>query len=52
MLKIRILLSEMIFALLASVSQAEDYSKYSEEALRKILSEIAVVETKVLMPMR
>ena len=52
MFKIRILLSGVVFALVANISQAQDYSKYSEEALRKVLNEIAVVETKVLMPMR
>ena len=52
MLKIRILLSGVVFALVANISQAQDYSKYSEEALRIVLNEIAIVETKVLMPMR
>ncbi len=36
----------------AAGAAAQDYSKYSEEALKKLLSEIATVEQKVLMPMR
>lgn len=31
---------------------AQDYSKYSDEALKKILKEIATVEHKILVPMR
>ncbi|WP_412971877.1 CocE/NonD family hydrolase [Glaciecola sp. MF2-115] len=42
----------LIAFLFSCASHATDYSKYSEEALRKTLSEIAIVETKVLMPMR
>lgn len=37
---------------LSTASNAQDYTKYTEDALRKIVSEIATVETKVLMPMR
>lgn len=50
--KIRLFLTGVIVAIFASSANAQDYSKYSEDALRKILNEIAVKETKVLMPMR
>ncbi|MCB2089954.1 MAG: CocE/NonD family hydrolase [Alphaproteobacteria bacterium] len=36
----------------SSTTFAQDYSKYSEDALKKILADIATVETKVLVPMR
>ncbi|MDG1438061.1 MAG: CocE/NonD family hydrolase [Emcibacteraceae bacterium] len=52
MIKVRVVLAGLIVALSATVTQAQDYSKYSEAALREILNEIAVVETKILMPMR
>jgi len=52
MIKIRILLTILFITLSAGITNAQDYSKYSEEALREILKEIATVETKALMPMR
>lgn len=48
----RILIAGLLTIIIASTSSAQDYSKYSEDALKKILEEIATVETKVLMPMR
>jgi len=50
--KLRILIAGLLTIIIASTSSAQDYSKYSEDALKKILEEIATVETKVLMPMR
>ena len=49
---LRILIAGLLTIIIASTSSAQDYSKYSEDALKKILKEIATVETKVLMPMR
>ena len=52
MINIRILLVGVVLAISAFSAQAQDYTKYTEDALKKILSEIATVETKVLVPMR
>lgn len=52
MIKIRTLLTTLTVILCTNIASAQDYSKYSEDALKEILEEIAVVETKVLMPMR
>ena len=52
MIRIHLLLMGIISMALTATSFAQDYSKYSEEALRKILNEIAIMETKVLVPMR
>ncbi|MFW8591030.1 CocE/NonD family hydrolase [Glaciecola sp. 2405UD65-10] len=48
----RIFLLWTISVFFASFAHATDYSNYSEAALKKLLNEIAVVETKILMPMR
>ena len=52
MVKLRILLVSLATILLAQISAAQDYSKYTEDALKEILADIATVETKVLVPMR
>ncbi|MBT6031567.1 MAG: CocE/NonD family hydrolase [Kordiimonadaceae bacterium] len=52
MRKITSLIITLIILLGISPVLAQDYSKYSEDALKDILKEIAVVETKVLIPMR
>jgi putative CocE/NonD family hydrolase len=39
-------------AMLSSVALAEDFSKYSEDALKQALEQVASVEKKVLVPMR
>lgn len=52
MKKTLLLLTGIIACLFTRVLQADDFSKYSEEALRETLEEIAIVETKLLMPMR
>ena len=52
MIKSRILLLSALVAFYALPAQAQDYTKYTEAALKKIISEIAIVETKVLVPMR
>lgn len=49
---LRILIAGLLTIIIANTSSAQDYSKYSEDALKKVLKEIATVETKVLMPMR
>ncbi len=50
--KLGVLLMGFALMLITNVSSAQDYSKYSEAALKEILNDIAVVETKVLVPMR
>jgi putative CocE/NonD family hydrolase len=52
MKKITSLIITLIVLLGINPTLAQDYSKYSENALKEILKEIAVVETKVLVPMR
>ncbi|MGY8985355.1 MAG: CocE/NonD family hydrolase [Sphingomonadales bacterium] len=52
MIKINTVLLSILFMVLAGFAQAQDYSKYDVTSLKKVLKEIAVVETKVLMPMR
>ena len=52
MIKSRILLLSALVAFYALPAQAQDYTKYTEAALKKIISEIAIVETKLLVPMR
>lgn len=47
-----LLLIGLIALLFASTGHAQDYSTYSEDALKRALAEMATVETKVLMPMR
>ncbi len=42
----------LYLTLIVNAAWAQDYSKYSEEALKEILDDIAVVEHKVLVPMR
>ncbi len=49
---VRVLWLGLVATLLSGNVFAQDYTKYTEEALQKIISEIATVETKVLMPMR
>ena len=50
--KLPILIASIFAIFIAHTAVAQDYSKYSEEALKEILDEIAVVETKILVPMR
>ncbi len=50
--KFNFLLVILASFIMASGAYAQDYSKYSDKALHKILEDIATVERKVLMPMR
>ncbi|MBL4602438.1 MAG: hypothetical protein JKY84_06825, partial [Emcibacteraceae bacterium] len=43
--KLPILIASIFAIFIAHTAVAQDYSKYSEEALKEILDEIAVVET-------
>ena len=52
MRKITTLTFALMTILFLSPAWAQDYSKYSEDALKEILKEIAVVEHKILVPMR
>jgi hypothetical protein len=52
MKKLYILLLTTLSMAFANSTFAQDYSKYDEASLKKVLKEIAHVETKVLMPMR
>ena len=52
MRKITTLTFALMTLLFLSQAWAQDYSKYSEDAMKEILKEIAVVEHKILVPMR
>jgi putative CocE/NonD family hydrolase len=48
----RYFLSLVLMLVLTATASAQDFSKYSEEALREVVEEIASGEKKVLIPMR